>query len=1250
MANSELNFSVRLQMLTDQFNQGLRESRSAFEAATQSIIGNTNDLRTNSTRAEQALTTLFNAPSNDLTTTIQNTTAQLNGLVRGANISEEQLQQAFTTAANHVQNLSNDLDAARARLQNMTLAGASLTSIQQAQTEIAQLEQRLTQAQTASTEFGNAMSSALNRAGQTAQQTEASIDRLLGVRSNNAITSDINAISQALDHLQTEFEQGRISQQEFNRLSQAGQVRLNALQGELNSVSTATQRTTTATDGLGNVYGKLQGILATLGLGFSVVELVRVSDTYTALAGRIKLASDSQEEYKSAMAGVLQVTQETYQPLKNTAELYYKVSDATKAMGLTQSQVLGVTRTINQAVLLSGSSAESAAAAVMQFNQSLASGVFRGEEFNSVAEQAPYLLTVMSEALGVTNGELRKMAGEGQLTAQVVIKALQDQEEAVNRAFKNAPVTIGNAVQNVKNSFTVLIGEMNNTTDASNDIIAALQFVSQNMNELAAAFVTAAKVAIAYKAVNLAITLYEKAQAANAAALAMRNEAAAVAQNTSALAANSAQASANAAAQSRVGASAAASAAQVNAANLSIVSGLNGMRAGVASAQAGVLGLTSKLGMLGAALAVGYVGFDLLKDAGKLLGDGMGYVVTQLDGTAAAIKKADNEAKSRAANLEVQSATEKRIQEAIKKGHDDIAYKASESSKSVIKSFDAVISKGGDVKKALDEITLNTSKPVDIQKSINALNDLRNLGKITAEEMQSKIQDSLNGIDLTVFNVNMQTGIAGVAGRLDEAKFKVAELEVAFLAAGGAGTEAGNKINAKLIEQRKEVAELEKAHRQGVEQMAIAQDAILGESIKRTGLDIEVLKGQMTKQSQSAINDVSIIAENFDLLKERGIDASLTLASSLGSAIKDADNPKALQVLQGQITDLSDRLGKEYTQGLMIDLKNRVIEVNNELDKTKPGINSITEAFHEFGFKTKEEFAVVAEQSRASFDVMQKSGQATTAQLQAAWQKWAESAIAANGGVSTAAIDAEARQLGLAKRIDETGKISWESAKKIEQGTDNVTESINRAASSASNIGNTIESSANRGVNALNTLNRKLSETDAWNKRVAESSALEKAQRQANDNNWLTSVSNDYSQLSTLTGIENFLKSAGLEQAQAMREAQKLMDQYGKDGMMNWALANGLRPGQATTSQDIANYQSPSEYLLSLAERERYRNLPQSAPTPVVNNQTSTGGGNININLRINGELATPLSNGDFEIMASKLVQRLQDDAKRQAV
>ena len=54
----------------------------------------------------------------------------------------------------------------------------------------------------------------------------------------------------------------------------------------------------------------------------------------------------------------------------------------------------------------------------------------RGEEFNSVMEQSPRLAKAMADGLGVTTGELRKMAGEGQLTSETVIKALQGQSDA----------------------------------------------------------------------------------------------------------------------------------------------------------------------------------------------------------------------------------------------------------------------------------------------------------------------------------------------------------------------------------------------------------------------------------------------------------------------------------------------------------------------------------------------------------------------------------------------------------------------------------------------------------------------------------------------------------------------------------------------------------------------------------------------------------------------------------------------------
>ena len=1261
MANSELNFSVRLQMLTDQFNQNLHQARTAFSDLTSNITTQMSRLTADSAKAESALTGMLAAPPDHLTSAITTATAQLNRLSVGANLTESQIQAAFTAAANHVTRLTNEVNDATAHLQQLQRTNASPASIEQARLRVENLTTQLRHAETASNEFSTAIAQAGTRAAQTAQAATASMERLLGIRTNNTINAEINAVNQALVQLNTRLQQGAVSQQEFNRLSQAGQARLNALQAELNGTVVATQRTAAATDGLSGIYGRLQGVLATLGVGFSVMELVKVSDAYTALSGRIKLASQTQEEYQAAMKGVVDIAQQTYAPLTNTAELYYKVSTATKAMGLTQEQVLGVTKTINQAVQLSGSSAESAAAAVMQFTQSLASGVFRGEEFNSVAEQAPYLLNVMAKSLGVSTGELRNMAGQGKLTADVVIKALQDQGAAVDQAFKNAPTTIGNAIQNVKNSFTVFIGEMNNATGTANDVVKALGFVSTHMSELAAAFITAAKVAIAYKAINLATTFYEKAQAAQAAAVAVRNEAVAVTQNTGALGANAGAARTAAAAQAQYDTAAQTAGAQA-------ASAATATAGRFTSLTAGVMGFTSKLGLVGAYATAAYIGIDLLKQGGELLGKGMGYVVTQLDGTAAATRKLEEDAKNHAAHQAVRTEDEKRMQAAIAKGHEDIAFKAAESSKTIIKEFDGVIKKGGDVKKALEEINLNLSKPVDIQQSILALNDLRNQSKITADDMRNKIQGSLNGVDLLVFKTNMQAGIGAVSDKLADAKLKVAELQLALLNAGGAGSEAGNKINLKLNEQKKLVAELEKAHNQSVQQMAIAEDAILGEAIKRTGFSIEILKGQMSKQSQSNANDVAILADNFDLLKSRGIDAGTALQGSLKKSIQDADNPKALQVLQGQISQLKDKLGEPYTKGLMIDLKQRTIEVNNEMDKLKAGVNSTEEAFHAFGQKTPKEMAVAAESTRASLDVMQKSGQASTGQLQEAWKQWASEAIAANKGVVTGAIEAEAASLGMAKKVSENGTITFEKTKidatnmskyvlglidefgnQTEKGAKLAQESNSRVASSASAIGGAYQNAARLSVQGLEEISKKLNYLDVENSKKKEQWAKESASRDEVNRASVGKMFEESSKYSTLTGMENFLKEAGLSQEKAMEQAQMLMNQFGKDGRMNWAKANGIAEGVPTTIQQMIAYKGPGAYLLDIAEKIRYNQIALDRQTAIVEqNKQASANRTVNVNLNFDGQSLPMTIDADKEQLFNDFINRLQSDSKRQ--
>lgn len=1140
MANSELNFSVRLQMLTDQFNQGLRESRSAFEAATQSIIGNTNDLRTNSTRAEQALTTLFNAPSNDLTATIQNTTAQLNGLARGANISEEQLQRAFTTAANHVQNLSNELDEARARLQNMTLAGASLTSIQQAQTEIAQLEQRLGQAQTASTELGNAMSSALNRASQTAQQTEASIDRLLGVRSNNAITSDINAISQALDHLQTEFEQGRISQQEFNRMTQAGEARLQSLQNELAGTTNAVAQHNNAQGDLrgnlgsvSNAFGSLQGLLAAVGVSFGAMEIIQIADDFKNLESRVRLATGAGVEFVNGFDGVKEIANDTRLSLESTGELFAKMTQATQDLDISQSDLLTTTKAINQAIVVSGAGAEQASAGIMQLSQGLAGGIIRAEEYNSVMENMPRVMQAAAAGMNMSMGEIRQYMLDGKLTAEDFLNAIESQASVLQAEFDSMPVTFSQSVQVLKNNLMLLIGDMDKTLQSSSGLSQGIMDIADNLENIDPAIISALEQSMT--------SLWEVAETVGATLLEIYNTFSDV---------------------------------------LNIAGGIEQTNEQVGFLTRSLQGVSIVIGVIADGIKGVKIIFDAVVGAAYDLGSALSKAWSMV--TFGDVSKRFAEASDQ---------MKAKSDEFLKKFQDDTAsFKSS-----------AVA--------ALDEAAKTQQQRLaeTAQASEQAYLKMAADGKASAAQQQEAFaqyaQDAIKAND-------------GVVSERLKAQAAEAGLQIAISKTGDVSVQAAKK--------------------------AIDANDVLKEKQKGVIESVDALGAGVDKNIGKMADDIVKASGRFKDLSDAGYNAAGMIGDAMLEMTKKSDNTAEINHAIAMWNELGKQgkvTGQDLADGL--DLARR------KLDELTPGINSVNEAYRLMGLQTKKQLAEQATDFKTSYDMIVKDGNASASQLQTAFEKTAKAVVAANNDTIPSWLQAQAAAQGLVVEVDKTGRVSVKSAAEIEAANERAAASSNKVASSASNIGNAIESSANRGVNALDTLNRKLSETDAWNKRVSESSALEKAQRQANDNNWLTSVSNDHSQLSTLTGIENFLKSAGLEQAQAMREAQKLMDQYGKDGMMNWALANGLRHGQATTSQDIANYQSPSEYLLSLAERERYRNLPQSAPTPVVNNQTSTGGGNININLRINGKLIPQLSSGDYELMASELVSILQDDAKR---
>nr|WP_319563353.1 tape measure protein [uncultured Rhodoferax sp.] len=227
------------------------------------------------------------------------------------------------------------------------------------------------------------------------------------------------------------------------------------------------------------------GFVGVQGLASTVKDVAALADEWANMKSRLQLALGAQTDVNQAMLDAEATAKRTYTSLDATANLYGKIATTGKAMGVSQQQALGLTESINQAIQLSGSSAQASEAAITQLIQGLQSGVLRGDEFNSVMEQAPRLAKAMADGLNVPIGTLRGMAEEGKLTSQTVIRALQGQSQAIGDEFSKLPVTIGRAVQNVQTEWQKFVGTMDASTGASSAVAAGIESIGKHLDDLA---------------------------------------------------------------------------------------------------------------------------------------------------------------------------------------------------------------------------------------------------------------------------------------------------------------------------------------------------------------------------------------------------------------------------------------------------------------------------------------------------------------------------------------------------------------------------------------------------------------------------------------------------------------------------------------------------------------------------------------------------------------------------------------------
>jgi tape measure domain-containing protein len=249
------------------------------------------------------------------------------------------------------------------------------------------------------------------------------------------------------------------------------QGELNRTSGALASIERGTDVAATGVQRLDRSLRGMVGLVGGVGLAAVAATAARAfigtADSVTQVNNQLRLAEGSAGGAASAYGRLFAIAQQSRLSFTDLAGTYARISRSTSELGISQQRLLGITQAIGNAVAVSGSSAEAANAALMQLGQGLSSGALRGDELNSVMEQTPRLARAIADGLGVTTGELRKMGEQGELTAQKIIGALESQAGVLNKELAGTVSTFAQAMTQLGNAATLLVGQVNKATGAS---------------------------------------------------------------------------------------------------------------------------------------------------------------------------------------------------------------------------------------------------------------------------------------------------------------------------------------------------------------------------------------------------------------------------------------------------------------------------------------------------------------------------------------------------------------------------------------------------------------------------------------------------------------------------------------------------------------------------------------------------------------------------------------------------------------
>ena len=288
-----------------------------------------------------------------------------------------------------------------------------------------------------------AITNALNITISSFEAMQRASSNAIDTSSIQAAREQLNKAEIAFDEIEQEIRQANQAQQQFNNDIRNGQA---------------------AASGL---HSKFMKIAATVGAVLGAKQIIGLSDEITQTTARLNMINDGLQTTEQLQNMIFQSAQRSRASYADTADIVAKLGLRAGDAFASNAETIAFAENLNKMFVVAGASQQEMASASLQLTQALGSGVLRGEELNAVFEAAPNIIQTIADYLDVPIGQIRDMAAEGQITADIVKNAVLSATEEINQQFESMPMTFAQIWTMIKN-----------------EALMAFQPVLQRMNEI----------------------------------------------------------------------------------------------------------------------------------------------------------------------------------------------------------------------------------------------------------------------------------------------------------------------------------------------------------------------------------------------------------------------------------------------------------------------------------------------------------------------------------------------------------------------------------------------------------------------------------------------------------------------------------------------------------------------------------------------------------------------------------------------